>query len=380
MKITNRAGKYIRQTAGFSAFIPEPLPPNPPLKIGNKLVMLLSQADQTLARLDGAASVLPNPNLFVLMYVRKEAVLSSQIEGTQSSLDDLLEYESKVTRKDAPYDVGEVSNYVKAMNYGLERLQNLPLSLRLIREIHKKLMENVRGGNKTPGEFRRTQNWIGSSGCSLEDAAFVPPPVPEMERSLGQFEKFLHQSAPFPLLIQCGLAHCQFETIHPFLDGNGRIGRLLITFLLCKMKVLRYPLLYLSHYLKKHKQQYYDLLTVVRNEGDWEQWIEFFLKGVLEVSRQAHETAQAIIKFEKEQREILAQKFGPNSSTMHLWGRLFERPYLNSQIVRELLSCSQATAIKCLNQFADLNILEEVTGGQRYRWYRFTPYLDMFKT
>ncbi len=379
MKIPNRAGRYIRQTAGFSAFIPEPLPSNPPLEMTDDLMLLLSQADQALARLDGVASILPNPDLFVLMYVRKEAVLSSQIEGTQSSLDDLLEYETKVTRKSIPFDVGEVSNYVQAMNYGLERLKDLPLSLRLIREIHEKLMDKVRGGNKTPGEFRRTQNWIGPSGCSLEEAIFVPPPVQEMEQSLSQFEKFLHQPDKIPVLIQCGLAHCQFETIHPFLDGNGRIGRLLITFLLCQKEVLRYPLLYLSHYFKKHKQEYYDRLMIVRNNGDWEQWIAFFLNGILEVSRQAHETAQAVINLEKDQRENLAHKFGPRSSTMKLWSQLFERPRLNSNLVQQLLGCSQAAAINALNKLTDLKILEEITGSQRYRVYRFSPYLDLFK-
>lgn len=380
MKVSNRAGKYVRQTAGFNAFIPEPLPPKPPLEMGDELVLLLSQADQALARLDGVASILPNPNLFVLMYVRKEAVLSSQIEGTQSSLDDLLEYETKVTRKSVPFDVGEISNYVKAMNHGLERLESFPLSLRLIREIHEKLMDNVRGGNKTPGEFRHTQNWIGLSNCSLEDATFVPPPVQEMEQSLSQFEKFLHQPGKTPVLIQCGLAHCQFETLHPFLDGNGRVGRLLITFLLCQKEVLRYPLLYLSHYFKKRKQEYYDRLMMVRNDGDWEQWIEFFLKGVLEVSKQAHETAQAVINLEKEHREIVSQKFGPRSSTMKLWSLLFERPRLNSNLVQQLLGCSQASAINALNKLTDLKILEEITGSQRYRVYRFSPYLDLFKT
>lgn len=380
MKIPNRAGKNIKQSGDFRAFIPEPLPPKPPLKMGDDLFLLHSQADQALARLDGLASILPNPNLFVYMYVRKEAVLSSQIEGTQSSLDDLLKYESKVTRQDSPYDIGEVSNYVKAMNYGLERLKSLPLSLRLIREIHEKLMENVRGENKTPGEFRRTQNWIGPTNCTLEDATFVPPPVPEMQRALDQFEKFLHQPGPIPVLLQCGLIHSQFETIHPFLDGNGRIGRLLMTFILCQKEVLRYPLLYLSHYFKKHKQEYYDLLMLVRNEGDWEKWIEFFLKGVIEVSRQAQETAHAIIKFEKERRDFLIQKIGSSSSAINLWSRLFDHPIINSQKVQELLGCSQATAIKCLNQFTDLKILEEITGGQRYRWYRFSPFLNLFKT
>src|SRR5262245_20807423 len=247
-----RAGRYVKQIEGYRAFIPAPLPPDPPLVMDTELIRLLSEADRSLGRLDGVTSVLPNPDLFVAMYVRKEAVLSSQIEGTQSTLEDVLQFEVDATGVELPKDVEEVVNYVRAMNQGLRRLQQLPLSLRLIREIHATLLENARGSHRTPGEFRRTQNWIGPAGCTLETATFVPPPVREMHVALDNLEKFLHDTS-LPLLIQCGLAHAQFETIHPFLDGNGRVGRLLITFMLVQRGVLERPLLYLSQYLKAHR-------------------------------------------------------------------------------------------------------------------------------
>ena len=227
-----RAGRFVKQMEGYNAFIPAPLPPDPPVAMDQELARLLSEADRALGRLDGVATVLPNPDLFVAMYVRHEAVLSSQIEGTQSSLDDVLQFEIDSAGKELPKDVEEVVNYVNAMNYGMERIAQLPLSLRLIREIHDELMDGDRGGDRTPGEFRRSQNWIGPQGCTLANATFVPPPVHEMKIALDNFEKFLHDTS-LPVLILCGLAHAQFETIHPFLDGNGRVGRLLITFLLC---------------------------------------------------------------------------------------------------------------------------------------------------
>jgi Fic family protein len=248
--------------------MPAPLPPDPPVTMDSELTKLLSQADRALGRLDGIGSVLPNPDLFVAMYVRQEAVLSSQIEGTQSTLEDVLQFEVDEKANDLPKDVEEVVNYVGAMNYGIKRLDELPLSLRLIREIHSKLLEGVRGQNCTPGEFRKTQNWIGPAGADLVSATYVPPPVPEMMKALDKFEKFLHDES-LPVLIHAGLAHAQFESIHPFLDGNGRVGRLLISFLLCERKILHRPLLYLSHYLKLHRAQYYDRLMAVREDGRW---------------------------------------------------------------------------------------------------------------
>jgi len=264
-----RSGRYIQQIEGYSAFIPAPLPPEPPIQMDEALNRLLSDADRALGRLDGATSILPNPDLFVAMYVRQEAVLSSQIEGTQSTLEDVLQYEIDVKGQERFKDVREVVNYVNAMNYGLKRLQDFPLCLRLLREIHAELLKDVRGSDRTPGEFRTSQNWIGSQGCNLSTAAFVPPTVAEMHKSLDNLEKFLHDTNSLPVLIHCGLAHAQFETIHPFLDGNGRIGRLLITFLLCQQGILQKPLLYLSHYFKFHKIEYYDRLMAIRTHGDW---------------------------------------------------------------------------------------------------------------
>jgi Fic family protein len=247
------------------------------------LQRLLSQADLALGRLDGSIQILPNPDLFVFMYVRKEAVLSSQIEGTQSSLQDLLAAEASILAPEQPPDVDEVINYVAAMNYGIARLRDLPVSVRLIREIHERLLHGVRGANLTPGELRRSQNWIGPGGCMLSEASFVPPPPHELPEALGSLERFLHTDDTLPLLVKIGLAHAQFETIHPFLDGNGRVGRLLVTFLLCEKGVLQKPVLYLSHYFKKHRQRYYELLQATRDDGDWEGWLNFFLRGVVSI-------------------------------------------------------------------------------------------------
>ena len=238
--------------------------------------MLLSQADRALGRLDGSIQTLPNPDLFVFMYIRKEAVLSSQIEGTQSSLQDLLAAEAKIFSLNQPKDVDEVLNYVNAMNRGLERLDELPVSTRLIREIHEALLQGVRGSRLSPGKLRTSQNWIGPAGCTLTDATFIPPPHYEIPQKLAELETFLHTDTMLPLLIKIGLVHAQFETIHPFLDGNSRVGRLLITLLLCERKILQKPVLYLSWFFKRHHQQYYEKLQSVRDAGEWEQWLVFF--------------------------------------------------------------------------------------------------------
>jgi Fic family protein len=245
-----RAGAYQKQPEGYRAFMPAPLPPEPPVRIEGELQRYLSEADRALGRLDGSVQTLPNPDLFVYMYVRKEAVLSSQIEGTQSSLQELLAAEAELADDRRPRDVDDVINYVRAMKHGLARLTELPVSVRLIREIHAELLRGVRGSRLTPGELRRTQNWIGPGGCTLAEATFVPPPPAQLPAALGALETFLHQEDDLPLLVKIGLAHAQFETIHPFLDGNGRVGRLLITFLLCERGVLHKPVLYLSHYFK----------------------------------------------------------------------------------------------------------------------------------
>jgi Fic family protein len=375
-----RAGKYVKQAAGFKAFIPAPLPPTPPVSLDAELTRLLSEADRSLGRLDGIGSVLPNPNLFVAMYVRQEAVLSSQIEGTQSSLEDVLQFEVDAKGADVPKDVGEVVNYVRAMNYGIQRLEKLPLSLRLIREIHAELLKGTRGAHRTPGEFRRTQNWLGAAGASLSTATFVPPPVPEMKDALNRFEKFLHDDS-LPVLIHTGLAHAQFETIHPFLDGNGRVGRLLITFLLCERKILHRPLLYLSHYLKTHRAEYYDRLMAIRNDGNWEAWLKFFLRGVGEVSQEAIETARRIFAVRDEHRQTINGAMGASAgSGLHLLDYLYEQPIISVRLVEQHLKSSFVTANKLVEQFIKLGILKETTGRQRNRRYAYSPYLALFES
>ena len=326
-----RAGRYIRQPTGYSAFIPASLPPSPPVCLEGELQALLSLADLALGRLDGSIQTLPNPDLFVFMYVRKEAVLSSQIEGTQSSLQDLLAAEARVLSPERPRDVDEVINYVGAMNHGLARLADLPVSVRLIREIHERLMHGVRGSHLTPGELRRSQNWIGPGGCTLAEAAFVPPPPDDVPRLLSDLERFLHAESDLPALIRIGLAHAQFETIHPFLDGNGRVGRLMITFLLCERHVLGRPVLYLSHYFKRHRAEYYERLQAVRDAGDWEGWLAFFLRGVADVSAQATETARRILALREAHRTVIAERLGRAAGNGHrVLQRLYDRPIVSS--------------------------------------------------
>ena len=372
---STRAGRTISQPAGYRAFIPAPLPPVPSIAVEGELLRLLSDADRALARLDAISTMLPNPDLFVAMYVRQEAVLSSQIEGTQSTLEDVLAFEAKATHNKAPKDVEEVVNYVRAMNHGLKRLPEFPLSLRLLREIHKELMHNVRGGERTPGEFRTSQNWIGSPGSTLMNAAFVPPPPHELMRCLGEFEIFIHEhKVDTPLLIQCGLAHAQFETIHPFLDGNGRVGRLLIALMLCEANALSRPLLYLSHYLKANRAEYYDRLTAIRQRGDWEGWLRFFLRGIAEVSAQATTTARRIVALREAQRE----RFASNANALKLIDSLFEKPIVNVKQCSEILSVSYVTANSLVAKLAKSGLLEEMTSQGRNRVFRFQAYLALF--
>ena len=369
----------MKQVGGYEAFVPKPLPPNPPVLIDSKMASLLSEADRALGRLDGVTSILPNPDFFVAMYVRHEAVLSSQIEGTQSTLEDVLEFEIDAKGEDMPKDVEEVVNYVAAMNHGLQRVAEFPMSLRLIREIHGKLLEGVRGGDREPGEFRKKQNWLGPNGCSIREATFIPPPPGDLDTVLTELEKFLHFEEPIPALIHCGLCHAQFETIHPFLDGNGRVGRLLITFLLCQKQVLHRPLLYLSHYLKRHRAQYYDRLMAIRTDGDWEGWLKFFLRGVAEVSESATITAREILKLRETARQQAQASPGGANYGQRLVDYLFERPVLTVRMVEQALECSFAKANNLVQSFAELGLLEETTGWQRNRRYRFKPYLALFE-
>lgn len=377
-KLQFRAGRYIKQIEGYSAFIPAPLPPVPPIKMNGDLTRLLSDADRALGRLDGVTSILPNPNLFVAMYVKQEAVFSSQIEGTQSTLEDILEYEAGPSGENRPKDVEEVVNYVWAMNHGLQKLESISLSLRLIREIHEKLLKGVRGEKRTPGEFRTTQNWIGPANCTLNDADFVPPPPYAMNESLHNFEKFLHDRTSLPVLIHCGLAHAQFETIHPFLDGNGRVGRLLITFLLCERKILNKPLLYLSYYFKAHRAEYYDRLTAIRNSGEWEAWLKFFLRGVYEVSQASTNTAREILQLREQHRGLIAEKMPSSANGLKLFDRLFEKPIITIRLAEEIMNVSYVTASSVIQQMEDLGLLKEITGQKRNKAFRYDPYISLF--
>jgi Fic family protein len=376
-----RAGRYVTQPGGYRAFVPAVLPPKPPLKIAGELQRLLSNADRELGRLDGAILTLPNPDLFVFMYVRKEAVLSSQIEGTQSSLQDLLAAEASLFDNTLPRDVGDVVNYVRAMNHGLQRLDTLPVSVRLIREIHAELMHGpVRGSHLTPGELRTSQNWIGPAGCTLREATFVPPPADVVPASLADLERFLHSTDPLPPLVQIGLAHAQFETIHPFLDGNGRVGRLLITFLLTERDLLSRPVLYLSHYFKRHRAEYYDRLQAVRNDGAWEEWTAFFLRGVADVSREAVATARAILDMRERFRSVITERLGRAAANGHrVMDRLFDRPMVTVATVRDWLGITPAAANNLVNRLVDLGLLREITGYARNRRFRFDPYLRVFE-
>ncbi|MBT3258602.1 MAG: Fic family protein [Deltaproteobacteria bacterium] len=373
-----RAGRYIKQLEGYSAFIPQPLPPTPPVRMDAEIIRLLSDADRALGRLDGVATVLPNPDLFVAMYVKQEAVFSSQIEGTQSTLEDVLEYEAGSGKEQRPRDVEEVVNYVAAMNMGLERLKELSLSLRLIREIHEVLLRGVRGGERTPGEFRRTQNWVGPANCTLLDAEYVPPPPHHMKEGLSNLEKFLHDRSALPVLIHCALAHAQFETIHPFLDGNGRMGRLLITFLLCERHILNRPLLYLSYYLKAHRAEYYDRLMAIRNGGDWEGWVKFFLRGVYEVSQASTETARAILHLREDHRQLITEKLSNSVNGLRLLDRLFEIPLITIRVASEYMGVSYVTASSVIQNMEEMGILKEITGQKRNKVFRYEPYMKLF--
>jgi Fic family protein len=375
----SRAGAYHQQPEGYWAFIPAPLPPTPPVVIGGALQHLLSEADRALGRLDGSVLTLPNPDLFVFMYIRKEAVLSSQIEGTQSSLQDLLAAEAQIRDDHQPRDVDEVINYVRAMKHGLGRLNDLPVSVRLIREIHAELLEGVRGSRLTPGELRRSQNWIGPGGSTLANAVFVPPPPTAVPDALGALENFLHRQGDLPLLAQIGLAHSQFETIHPFLDGNGRVGRLLVTFLLCERGVLHKPVLYLSHYFKQHRQEYYERLQAVRDAGDFEGWLAFFLRGVAQVSVEAADTARRILVLREQHRLAITDGMGRAAGNgQRVLDRLYERPIVGVKDVEALLGTTYAGANQIVQRLQDLGILVEFTGQVRNRRFRYDAYIRLF--
>ena len=358
------------------AFVPPRLPPTPGVQMDG-LYRKLESANRALGRLDGVTSILPDTPLFLYMYVRKEALLSSQIEGTQSSLSDLLLFESEEAPGVPLDDVQEVSNYVAAMNHGLTRIrEGFPLSLRLIREIHDILLSKGRGSTKQPGEFRRSQNWIG--GTRPGNALFVPPPPEFVLDLLSDLEAFIHADTPgIPSLIKAGLVHVQFETIHPFLDGNGRLGRLLITFLLCTQGILKEPILYLSLYFKTHRRHYYDLLQRVREHGDWEAWIEFFLDGITETSLQAAEAAREILSLFEADRQRIGTLGRPAASALRVHQLLQQKPIIGIPAAAQKLAISPPTIAKSIQHLEDLGIVREITGKQRSRMFVYGGYLSI---
>jgi Fic family protein len=372
-----RLGRHVVTSAGgekVNAFVPPPLPPDPPVEM-SRLHRTLDRANRAIGRLDGVTSILPGTPLFLYMYIRKEALLSSQIEGTQSSLSDLLLFEIEEARGALFDDVQEVSNYVAAMNHGLARIrEEFPLSLRLMREIHEILLSKGRGAGKQPGEFRRSQNWIG--GTRPGNARFVPPPPGQVTDLMSDLEKFIHAETPeIPALVKAGLVHVQFETIHPFLDGNGRLGRLLVTFLLCAQGILKEPVLYLSLYLKTNRQHYYDLLQRVRERGDWEAWLEFFLEGVAETSDQAAGAAREILNlFEGDRRRIEALG-RPAASALKLHQLLQTKPIISIPDAASRLGISPPTVSKSIRHLEELRVLREITGKRRRRLFVYGAYL-----
>lgn len=373
----NRAGKFVSTNSSYKAFVPNPLPPEPSIQMDAEMYELLSSADRKLGRLDGITEILPNPDLFVAMYVKKEAVLSSQIEGTQASLVDVLDVDANIDDIEKTNNIAEVVNYVDAMNYGIKRLKDLPLSLRLIKEIHTVLLDNVRGANRNPGEFRHSQNWIGPAGCSLQNATFVPPTVPDMLTALSDLELFLHDESHFiPPLIKIALIHAQFETIHPFLDGNGRMGRLLITFWLCSQGILHYPLLYLSYYFKANRSEYYDRLMDVRKKGAWEQWIKFFLKGVAEVADESTESAKQILSLKNECIQVLNTISSNKGLHQKVLDFLFDNPIITRKLLSDKLEISSPTAGTLIQDMCNANILLDMNPERaRNKKYIFGAYM-----
>jgi len=370
-----RSGTYRQTPTGYTAFFPAALPPGPPVRLEGDLAMLLSEADRALGAINTIASVLPNPDLFVAMFIQKEALLSSQIEGTQSSLTDVLGADEEHI---PTADVGEVVNYVKAMRHGLRRLleDGFPMSLRLLREIHGVLMQQVRGGKPalTPGEFRTGQNWIG--GANLKTARFIPPPRDAMHEGLDNLEKYLYVDDDCPVLLQCALIHYQFETIHPFNDGNGRLGRLLITFFLVWRGVLDEPMLYLSAYLKTHQQEYYDRLMQVRNSGNYEAWVRFFLEGVVTVSEQVISTTKRLQQLERDDTDRLISA-NAGQEGIQLLRHLMQQPVVMVKDVQRALNVSYGKANALIATFEQAGLLEQISRGRRNRRFAYSHYIDI---
>jgi Fic family protein len=375
----HRAGRYMQQPQGYRAFIPASLPPEPPIAVDDELLILLLEAQAAVARLDGAMRAIPNPEHFMSMYIRREAVLSSRIEGTQSTIGDLLAAEAQLNAPPQPADVQEVANYVRAMRYGLERLETLPVSVRLIREIHALLLDGVRGSHLTPGELRRSQNWIGRPGSTLATATFVPPPAHAVPDHLADLEQFLHSHDNLPLLLRIGMAHVQFEMIHPFLDGNGRVGRLLITLMLSERGELIQPVLYLSEFFERNRDDYYRGLRAVQDDGDWEGWLRYFLRGVTEVAHHSLGTAASVLRLREADRNRIVHAFHQGSgNALKVLEALYQTPIRSVADVQEITGLTIAPANRLVARLVEMGILVEITGQRRNRYFRYDAYVRLF--
>jgi Fic family protein len=377
--MNNRAGKFIKIGSGisqYSCFVPKCLPPdNPPITYDDELIYLISEANRFIGRLDEVTDTLISPSYFVYMYARKEATLSSQIEGTQATFSDLIKAEAGMG-DEVPNDVKEIENYIRALQYGFERLEVLPVSLRLIREIHEILLEGVRGENKTPGEFRTSQNWIG--GYSISTATYIPPSLQDMNELLDNFEKFMHKEDFFSPLVKTALLHSQFEMIHPFLDGNGRIGRLLITFYLAAKDILHKPTLYLSKYFKKNRQAYYDCLYGIHSKGDYETWIKFFLSGVIETSKEATNMARNIQALRDNDLRKISDLGRLSKNAMLIYEGLFDKPTVTIEDVSKKLGINHSNAGRLLEKMIDIGILSNLDERKRKKVFVYRDYMEIF--
>lgn len=375
----NRSGTYTTNMTGeaaYRSFRPAPLPPAPALNMDNEFIRLLVSANRQLVYLDTASKLIPNTELFVSMYVRKEALISSQIEGTQCTLDDVLDPESDIN---ANLDVSEVINYVRASQFSLERLQSLPLCNRLLRETHAVLMEGVRGQEKNPGEFRRSQNWIGAANCTLKDARYIPPNVDDMESSMADLERYINENSDYDPLVQAALIHYQFETIHPFLDGNGRIGRLLVLLYLTEQKLLSKPVLYVSYFLKKNQLEYYDRISEVRRSGNYEQWVRFFLEAVETAATDAVHSISQLSALHDANIAKLPQPRRGSDSVRAVFDYLEQNPIIDIRRTAAALDRSYNTVAAAVKKLAELNILQETTNASRNRVFAYEEYLAILR-
>jgi len=377
--MNTRAGKKIKYGSGiteFFCFVPAELPPkNPTIQYDDEMIYLISEANRFIGRLDEVTDNLISPSYFVYMYARKEATLSSQIEGTKATFSDLIKAEAGMA-DEVPNDVKEIENYIKATSYGFERLENLPLSLRLIREIHAILMEGVRGENKTPGEFRKSQNWIG--GYSINTASYIPPSVDYLNGCLDNFEKFMHENDRIAPLVKVALIHSQFEMIHPFLDGNGRVGRLLIAFYLAANDILHKPTLYISKFIKRNQQAYYDCLYNIHTKGDYETWIKFFLTGVIETAKEAVEIARDITALREEDIRKINALGRTSANAMAIYEGLFDKPTISIEEATSRLNISVATGGRLLDRLCEEGILSNLDNRKRKKVFVYKRYIDVF--